>query len=85
MSDQADASDGHTGGSGGGLRRITINLTPRAWEALERAVKLTGDSKTDTINRALHVYAYIVNITKNDGDVYVRDGGHDELERLLLI
>jgi hypothetical protein len=70
---------------GGGLRRITVNLTPRAWDDLDKAVKLTGDSKTDTINRAVHVYAYIVNITQNGGDVYVRDAGHDELERLHFV
>lgn len=69
----------------GGLHRVTVNLTPRAWDALKRAVKLTGDSKTDTINRAVHVYAYVVNITQNGGDLYVRDDGHDELERLLLV
>jgi hypothetical protein len=67
------------------LRRITVNLTPRASAALEQAVKLTGDSKTDTLNRAIQVYAYIMNVTQNSGDVYVRDKGHDELERLLLV
>ena len=44
--------------------------------------RLTGDNKTDTINRAIQVYAYIVDITQNDGDVYVRSGGAPELERL---
>jgi hypothetical protein len=54
-------------------------------EALDQAIKLTGDSKTDTINRALQVYAYIMNITQNKGDVYVRDAGHNELERLVVV
>jgi hypothetical protein len=67
------------------LRRITVNLTPRACTALEQAVKLTGDSKTDTLNRAIQVYSYIMNVTQNGGDLYVRDKGHDELERLLLV
>lgn len=67
------------------LRRITVNLTPRACEALDRAVKLTRDSKTDTINRALQVYAYVVNVTENGGELYVRDGGHEDLERLVMI
>jgi hypothetical protein len=68
-----------------GLRKITVNLTPRACAALDQAVKLTGDNQTDTLNRAIQVYAYIMNITQNDGDVYVRDAGHDELERLLVV
>jgi hypothetical protein len=69
----------------GGLRRITVNLTQRAWTALDQAVKLTGDSKTDTLNRAIQLYAYIVNVTENGGDLYVRDKGQEELERLLLV
>lgn len=68
-----------------GLQRVTVNLTPRAYEALKQAEKLTGDSRTDTINRAIHVYAYIMNITQNDGAVYVRDNGSSELERLQIL
>jgi hypothetical protein len=79
------AAPGRRTDSGGSLHRITVNLTPRAWEALGRAVKLTGDSKTDTLNRAVQVYAYLMNIIENDGDVFVRDAGHDELERLLVV
>jgi hypothetical protein len=71
--------------SGGGLRRITVNLTPRACAALDQAAKLTGDSQTDTLNRAIQIYAYVMNVTQNGGDLYVRDKGHDELERLLLV
>jgi hypothetical protein len=67
------------------LQRITVNLTPRSWQALDHAVKQTGDSQTDTINRALQVYSYLANITENDGTVYVRDAGSDELERLHII
>ena len=55
--------------SSGGLRRITLNLTPRAYTALEQAVKRTCDSKTDTLNRAIQVYAYIMNVTQNGGDL----------------
>ncbi len=93
MTVQPRASDRHVRGGGsnrgdsgsGDLRRITVNLTPRAQEALEQAVKLTRDSKTDTLNRAIQVYAYLVNITQNEGEVFVRDAGHDELERLRFV
>ena len=67
------------------LQRVTVNLTPRSWQALEMAVKQTGDSQTDTINRAIQVYSYLANITENGGTLYVRDAGSDELERLRII
>ncbi|WP_233574272.1 ribbon-helix-helix domain-containing protein [Amycolatopsis panacis] len=59
-------------GGGGGLERVTVNLAPRASRALENAVKLTGDSKTDTINRALQVYAYLEEVWDNQGEVLIR-------------
>jgi hypothetical protein len=68
-----------------GLQRVTVNLTPRSWHALDLAVKQTGDSQTDTINRAVQVYSYLANITENGGTLYVRDAGSDELERLRII
>lgn len=36
---------------------ITVNLTEKAVNALEEACTWTGHSKTDTINRAIQVYA----------------------------
>jgi hypothetical protein len=49
------------------------------------AVKRTGDSQTDTINRAIQVYAYLTDITETGGTLCVRDDGSDELERLRII
>jgi hypothetical protein len=68
-----------------GLQRVTVNLTPRSWHALDLAVKQTGDSQTDTINRAVQVYSYLANITENGGTLYVRDAGSEDLERLRII
>lgn len=65
-----------------GMYQVTVNLTPRAFQALEQAAKLTNHSQTDTVNRALQVYSYIADITRNHGDVYVRDNGSAQLERL---
>ncbi len=73
------------GDTGGSLQRVTVNLTPRSCQALDQAMKLTRDSQTDTINRAIQVYAYIVNITENRGTLYVRDDGSDDLERLRIL
>jgi hypothetical protein len=68
-----------------GLTRVTVNLTPRAIAALERACRATGDTKTDTINRALQVYAVVQEIAdRNGGSIRLvhEDGG---IERLHLL
>jgi hypothetical protein len=59
--------DAAAGGGGGGLVRLTVNLTPRAFEAMERAGRMTGDSKTDTVNRALRIYALIHELSAQGG------------------
>lgn len=69
--------------SGGTLERVTVNLTPRSARALELATQLTGDSKTDAINRAIQVYAYLEHVTSEGGSVHVRESPEDsEPERL---
>jgi hypothetical protein len=83
--DRDDARPGGRGnGSNGPLERITVNLTGRASRALELATKLTDDTKTDTVNRALQVYAYMEQVIANGGSVYVREAAGEELERLKL-
>jgi hypothetical protein len=64
------------------LERVTVNLTPRSSRALDEAVTITGDSKTDTINRALQVYAYLERVQREGGKVFVQDADQDHLERL---
>jgi hypothetical protein len=81
--DRDDIKAGGRGsGSNGPLERITVNLTGRASRALELATELTGDTKTDTVNRALQVYAYMEQVTARGGSVYVREAADSELERL---
>jgi hypothetical protein len=67
---------------GGTLERVTVNLTQRSARALELATQLTGDSKTDTINRAMQVYAYLEHVLSNGGSVHVQESADSELERL---
>ncbi len=69
----------------GGLERVTVNLTPRSSKALEQAAELTGDSKTDIVNRALQLYEFIEQIFNTEGHVYVRTGPDGDLERLRLL
>jgi len=53
--------------------RLTVNLIPRADKALQLAVQLTGDSKTDTVNRALQVYAYLEYVISRGSEVLIRE------------
>lgn len=70
----------------GPLERVTVNLTARASRALEQAAQITGDTKTDTINRALQVYAYLEQVTQDGGAIYVRESadGEPQLVKIFL-
>ena len=81
----ADRSPAATETSGGGLERVTVNLVPRAQRALTRIAELTGDSKTDSINRALQVYELLEEVLENGGSVYLREQGHDDYQRLHIV
>jgi hypothetical protein len=80
--DDPNAKASGRGNGGNGPERVTVNLTPRASRALEVATELTGDTKTDTINRALQIYAFLEQITAHGGSIYVREKANSELERL---
>lgn len=67
------------------LTRLTVNLVPRADKAMRLAAELTGDSRTDTVNRALQVYAYLEFITSQGGSIYVREEAGADLARILLL
>lgn len=71
-------------GGGGSLERVTVNLIARASRALQRVSDLTGDSKTDSINRALQVYCYLEEISANGGDIYVRESKDSDLQRVKM-
>jgi hypothetical protein len=70
---------------GRGLERITVNLTSRSSSALELAVELSGDTKTDTINRAIQIYAYLEKVIRDGGSVHVREQTGVGLERLRVV
>jgi hypothetical protein len=57
----------NSGGSGGSLTRVTVNLTPRSVDALDNAVRKSGDSRTDTINRALQAYDLVLDLLDRSG------------------
>jgi hypothetical protein len=49
------------------LERVTVNVTGRAARALDLTAELTGDTKTDALNRALQIYAYLEQVTARGG------------------
>ncbi|WP_435233977.1 hypothetical protein [Streptomyces sp. Tue6028] len=66
------------------LERVTVNLTGRASRALEATVGLTGDSKTDSINRALTVYAYIEQVLQQGGSITVQETPDAPAQKLVI-
>lgn len=50
-----------------GVFATSVNLTSKSIRAMEDAAYLTGDSKTDTVNRALQVYLILVQAAQEDG------------------
>ncbi|MEV6013390.1 hypothetical protein AB0M29_42395 [Streptomyces sp. NPDC051976] len=62
--------------------RVTVNLSARSSAALETASGLSGDTKTDTINRAIQVYAYLEEMASRGGELYVQEPGEASPVRL---
>lgn len=75
-----------TRGGGGNrpLERVTVNLVARASRALRRVSELTGDSRTDCINRAIEVYDYLQDVNSHGGSIYVRESEKSEIQRLKI-
>ncbi len=70
---------------GGNHERVTVNLNARASDALDQVSELTGETKTDAINRALQVYALLHQVQADGGAIYTRERGAKELERLRIL
>lgn len=66
------------------LHRLTVNLTERAHEALEVTAKLTGRTKTDTVNRALIINQWLEQVIDDDGAIYVEEKP-GELQKVKII
>lgn len=55
-------------------RPQTVPLIPLARTALATAVEITGHSETDTVNRALQLYAVLVEQRAAGAELLVRHG-----------
>ncbi len=62
--------------SDGPLERLTVNMIGCAADALNLVVHLTGDTKTDAVNRALQFYAYAELVMARGGTIYVQHSSH---------
>lgn len=61
--------------------RINLNLTAKGSQALNDCVALTGETKTDTINKALQLWSHLQALLDRGGTVYFREPDGD-LERI---
>lgn len=55
------------------LTKLTVNLTSRSYASLNRAAEISGDNKTDTVNRALQLYAVALSYVKDGQKVCFAD------------
>jgi hypothetical protein len=80
------SAEGRSGGrsSGHSLEKVTVNLTRRSAEALDRIVESTGDTKTDGINKALQVFAYLQEQLDNGASIYLKDADSEQADRLKI-
>ena len=66
------------------LDRMSISLIPRSAEDLEKLHEKTGLSKTDIVNRAISLYAFVTEQLDSGQDLLVRDRQTGEVERIQL-
>lgn len=76
---------GESSDNGRTLVKVTVNLTPRAVEALDQACARTKDSKTDTINRALVVYQIVLELMDRGGGQLMFQDREGRTERIHLL
>ncbi|GAA3027855.1 hypothetical protein VR41_09245 [Streptomyces sp. NRRL B-1568] len=67
------------------LVRVTVNLTEKAYGAVQRSGELTGRNKTDTINRAVHVNAWVEEVLHAGGSIYVEETPGAELQKVKIL
>ncbi len=85
------ASVGNDTADGGAVRlqpvadRITVALIPKAGEDLQHLQERTSLSKTDLVNRAITLYAFVDAQLRAGRDLLVRDSATGELQTILIL
>jgi predicted transcriptional regulator len=71
--------------SGSKLTRLTVNLTPKTAEALDHVAALTRDSRTDSVNRAIQFYDFMMTYQAQGSAILLRHPGEDDLDRVRIL
>jgi hypothetical protein len=50
------------------LTKLTVNIVPKAVDALNHVSEMTQQTKTEVVNRALQIYAHLVDTSWLHGD-----------------
>lgn len=58
-----------------GLTKVTVNLTEGSMDALDTTADALGDSRTDTVNRAVQLYAAVTALQVGAKVTFDRAGG----------
>lgn len=64
--------------------RVTVNLSARGADALGQLTGLTGDSKTEAINKALQAYLLIQNAQEKGGGVLLQEDKNSTPTKILF-
>ena len=86
---EAEKSDAGTGSGASRnrppeLTKVSANFVPRAIVALDVAGEVTGDSRTDVLNRAVQFYAYLVKRAEEGNLIFVEDPKTGTKERVVF-
>lgn len=66
------------------LTKVSVNLIPRAYEALCAAADREGESRTDAMNRAIQLYDHITR-EKRGGVEITLESSDGEKTRLVVL
>lgn len=69
---------------GSGTERVTVSLIPRASAELARLQDETSLSRTDLINRAISLYAFVSKQLEAGRELAVHDP-HDDTTRIVYV
>jgi len=66
------------------LHRLTVNITQTTMDSLNRAADVTGETRTDTLQKAIQFYAYISTLLASGSALYIQDPGARQAYRLQI-
>lgn len=61
------------------LAKLTVNLSPMAFDAMNRTAEVLGDTRTDTVNRALILYARLCDVQEGEAFTFERRPAYEDV------